>query len=402
MGGIGKTSLSVKLAEQIHPSFEYLIWRSLRNAPPIQELLADLIEFLSDGQETELQGTVEGRVSRLIEYLRKHRCLLLLDDVEIVLRSGELAGQYRDGYQGYGELIRRVGEERHQSCLVITSREKPIEIASLAGATLPVRALRVKGLPKEDARKILEAKGFSTLKRGWEELIALYRGNPLALKIIATTIQEIFNGDISHFLDQSTLVLGDILPSLLYQQFERLSDLEKGIIFCVAIENEPISISELKLELRFSGASLSELLSALESLKRRSLLEEEPTIEGTVAFLTLQPVIRKYVTNQLIEQVCKDIVAVVETQSIDKLGLLRSLGLVKEQEQDDVKEIKFRLVVTQVMDRLQMISKSANSVEKQLHAVVLLLKGQSPQAVGYAKVNILNLLGSKKGGFEQA
>ncbi len=130
MGGIGKTSLSVKLAEQIQPSFEYLIWRSLRNAPPVQELLADLIEFLSDGQETELQGTVEGRVSGLIEYLRKHRCLLLLDDVEIVLRSGGLAGQYREGYQGYGELISRVGQERHQSCLVLTTREKPIEIAS--------------------------------------------------------------------------------------------------------------------------------------------------------------------------------------------------------------------------------------------------------------------------------
>lgn len=33
MGGIGKTSLSVKLAEQLQGSFEYLIWRSLRNAP---------------------------------------------------------------------------------------------------------------------------------------------------------------------------------------------------------------------------------------------------------------------------------------------------------------------------------------------------------------------------------
>jgi hypothetical protein len=403
MGGIGKTSLSVKLAEQIQPSFEYLIWRSLRNAPPVQELLADLIEFLSDGQETELQGTVEGRVSGLIEYLRKHRCLLLLDDVEIVLRSGGLAGQYREGYQGYGELISRVGQERHQSCLVLTTREKPIEIASLAGATLPVRALRVQGLPKEDARKILEAKGFSTLRRGWEELIALYRGNPLALKIIATTIQEIFNGDISQFLDQSTLVLGDILPSLLYQQFERLSDLEKGIIYCVAIDNEPISIPELKLNLRFSGASLSELLSALESLKRRSLLEEEPTsTEGSAAFLTLQPVIRKYVTNQLIEQVCKDILTVVKNQSIDRLGLLRSHALLKEQEEDNLKEIQFRLILTRVIDRLNMMSRSANSVEKQLHDVLLLLKGQSPQAVGYAKVNILNLLKSTEDGLQQA
>lgn len=36
MGGIGKTALSVKLAEQLQDKFEYVIWRSLRNAPPVQ------------------------------------------------------------------------------------------------------------------------------------------------------------------------------------------------------------------------------------------------------------------------------------------------------------------------------------------------------------------------------
>jgi len=38
MGGIGKTSLSVKLAEQIQGEFEYLIWRSLLHAPPIEDI----------------------------------------------------------------------------------------------------------------------------------------------------------------------------------------------------------------------------------------------------------------------------------------------------------------------------------------------------------------------------
>lgn len=158
----------------------------------------------------------------------------------------------------------------------------------------------------------------------------------------------------------------------------------------------------MKLDLRFSGASLSEFLSALESLKRRSLLEEEPTTEGSAAFLTLQPVIRKYVTNQLSDQVCKDILTVVKNQSIDRLGLLRSHALLKEQEEDNLKEIQFRLILTRVMDRLNMMSRSTNSVEKQLHEVLLLLNGQSPQAVGYAKVNILNLLKSTEDGLQQA
>jgi DNA-binding MarR family transcriptional regulator len=401
MGGIGKTSLSVKLAEHIQQSFEYLIWRSLRNAPPVQEIVVELIEFLSDGQETELQGTLDDLVSRLLEHLREHRCLLLLDDLETVLCSGELAGQYREGYQGYGELIRRLGEERHQSCLVLISREKPIEISSLAGDTLPVRELRLKGLSKEDAKKILEAKGFSSLKRGWEELIELYRGNPLALKLISTTIKEIFNGNISQFLEQSTLMIGDVLPNLLSQQFERLSALEMEIIYWLAIENLPISLSELREDMQFSGASLSQLVSALESLKRRSLLEEQPSLEGSEVIFALQPVIGKYITNQLIEQLCQDICAVVETQSIDELGLLRSHALVKEQEEDDVKEIKIRLILTRIVDRLHMLLRGENSIEKQLYEVLSRLQEKSPKAVGYAKANILNLLGIIEAGVQR-
>jgi hypothetical protein len=401
MGGIGKTALAVKLAEQIQHEFDCLIWRSLRNAPPVLEILPDLIEFLSDGQETDLQVTSESGISRLLEYLRSHRCLLLLDDVETVLWSGELAGQYQEGYQSYGELIRRVGEERHQSCLVLISREKPIEISSLAGATLPVRDLRLKGLAKEDAKKILEAKGISSSKRGWEEFIQLYRGNPLALKIMATTIQEIFNGNISQFLEQSTLVIGDVLPNLLDQQFDRLSALETEIIYWLAIENLPISLPELKVDMQFSGASLSQILAALESLKRRSLLEEQLTHEGSSALFTLQPVIMKYITNQLIEQVCKDIIAVVETQSLERLGVLRSLGLVKEQEQEDVQEIQIRLILSRVMDRLHMRLRGTTSIEEQLNGVLSLLQGRPAKAVGYAKANILNLLNLIESGLPQ-
>ena len=52
IGGIGKTALAVKLAQQVQGDFEYVIWRSLRNAPPLDTFLAELVFFLSDQQET--------------------------------------------------------------------------------------------------------------------------------------------------------------------------------------------------------------------------------------------------------------------------------------------------------------------------------------------------------------
>jgi hypothetical protein len=188
------------------------------------------------------------------------------------------------------------------------------------------------------------------------------------------------------------LVIGDVLPNLLEQQFERLSTLETEIIYWLAIENLPISLPELKTDMQFSGASLSQILAALESLKRRSLLEEQPSSEGGELIFTLQPVIMKYMTNQLIEQVSSDISAVVATQSTEKLGLLKSHALLKEQDQEDVQEIQIRLILTRVIDRLHMTLRGANSIEEQLKDVLSLLQGKPQKIVGYAPANILNLL----------
>jgi transcriptional regulator with XRE-family HTH domain len=48
MGGIGKTMLAARLAQDVAPTFQRVYWRSLRDAPPISEWVAGAIGFLSD------------------------------------------------------------------------------------------------------------------------------------------------------------------------------------------------------------------------------------------------------------------------------------------------------------------------------------------------------------------
>lgn len=160
MGGMGKTSLSVKLAEEIQSEFECLIWRSLRDAPPLDELLTALIRLLSHQQDTDLPDSVGGKLSRLIELLKRSRSLIVLDNFETVLQGGKHAGTYCDGYEMYGELLKRVGEIAHQSCLVLTSREKPQEVGTMEGDRLPVRTLPLVGLDVVAGQHILDAKGL--------------------------------------------------------------------------------------------------------------------------------------------------------------------------------------------------------------------------------------------------
>ena len=123
MGGVGKTALTAKVAQQIQGDFDAVIWRSLRNAPSLEILLGELVPFLSAQQDNKAD------IQRLLYWLRTKRCLLILDNAETILQSQGHAGRYLTGYENYGDLFRAVGETVHQSCLLLTSREKPAEIA---------------------------------------------------------------------------------------------------------------------------------------------------------------------------------------------------------------------------------------------------------------------------------
>ncbi|MGB8689930.1 MAG: NB-ARC domain-containing protein, partial [Microcoleus sp.] len=194
MGGIGKTAISVKILKRIQEHFDYVIWRSLRNAPPILDLLADLIQFFSKHRETVFSDTVDGRISQLLGYLRASRCLLVLDNAESILRSGDRMGGYREGYEGYGQLLSCLAETPHKSTLVLTSREKPKELAAQEGETLPVRSLQLPGLSSSAGQKIFQVKGdFSGSESQWKALIEHYAGNPLALKMLAPVIRDLLD-----------------------------------------------------------------------------------------------------------------------------------------------------------------------------------------------------------------
>ncbi|NET36945.1 MAG: NACHT domain-containing protein, partial [Cyanothece sp. SIO1E1] len=203
MGGIGKTALAAKLAEFISPQFDYVAWKSLRSAPPLNDILTNLIQFLSNQQETaaDLPTATTDKITRLLAYLQQHRCLLIFDNVESILLGQQPAGYYQPGYESYGELWQRMAESAHQSCLLLTSREKPREVGILEGPQ--VRSLALQGLSMPSGRELCLEKGeFSGSDLEWERLIEHYAGNPLALKMVAAGMQMFLGGSLTAYLAQ--------------------------------------------------------------------------------------------------------------------------------------------------------------------------------------------------------
>ncbi len=379
MGGIGKTSLSVKLAEQLQADFDCIIWRSLRHAPPVETLISEWVKFLSLNQEKSAE------IRYLIPYLRSSRCLLVLDNVESILQPGQYAGHYQKGYEGYGELFKTFGETSHQSCLVLTSREKPSEIAALEGSALSVHSLLLGGCA-EAARALLVAKGLAGSGSQQQQLADRFGNSPLAIKLIAASIQELFDGDIGQFLAQETVLFNGV-RSLLAHQFERLSPLEQSVMYWLSVNREWTDIPQLSDDI-VPAISRLELLEALESLIWRSLIEKQ---HGKY---TQQPVVMEYTTERLLERVTGELVQC--DRSPNQINLLKSHPLLKAQSQDSIRAMQIRLLLAPLSQKLLRHFGSTSQVQAQLSQILQAIRTHFPTDSNYLAGNLLNLLGYLK------
>ncbi|MGG6297235.1 hypothetical protein ACQ4M4_22815 [Leptolyngbya sp. AN02str] len=421
MGGIGKTTLSIRLAQRLlarstsstppivgeHPmteptgaAFDAVIWRSLRNAPLLPELLRDLIRFLADERHHELPNSVDDMLMLLLGCLRRRRCLVILDNCETILQQGDCGGGYLPGYENYDNLWRWVGELAHRSTVVLTSREKPNRFALQEGESLPVRSLRLAGLPTHAAQAMFTRKGqFVATEGEWDQLIDHYAGNPLALKMVAPVIQEVFDGRIGEFLgcfDEGSSVFGDI-QDLLSQQICRLSPLEDQVMNWLAIARKPLTLSQLRANL-VPAVSLGHLLEAMTALEHRYLIEKAIPKPGerTQACFTLQPTVMEYVTGRSIERACQDVHRWKADAELPALEFLSSHALLLAQAKDYVRDTQIRLLLKPVCDRLIHDVGREALIHQFRHMLKAMQQHQrhnpSFDDIGYAPGNLLNLL----------
>jgi WD40 repeat protein/transcriptional regulator with XRE-family HTH domain len=379
LGGIGKSALAVTVMHRVASQFEVVIWRSLRDAPACSTLVEECLQVLAPHLLRDLPDSLEERLRLLLEQLRARRVLLVLDNLEVLLEEGEGTGRMRAGYEGYGHLLRRMGETAHQSCLLLTSREKPADLVPLEGRRAPVRALRLAGLDGEAGAQLLAEQDVADSRHERVRLVEAYRGNPLALKIVAQTISELFGGEIAPFLAQGEVVFGGV-RELLDEQFARLSSLEQSVFSWLAILREPVSLEGLLAVLAPPRAAV-QVLEALDGLLRRSLIERGQRPRS----FTLQSVVLEYVTGRLIAQAASEI----EQGHLD--GLI-SYGLCQAQAKDYVRAIQEHLLVVPLLSRLERTYQGRADLQARLLGLLDDLRGLPQTSQGYGPANLMALL----------
>jgi WD40 repeat protein/ABC-type dipeptide/oligopeptide/nickel transport system ATPase subunit len=383
LGGIGKTTLVTKLARSLQPSFTAIVWRSLRNAPPLASLLPKLIEIFSHRAEI-VPPTMEisEQISCLLKYFRQERCLLILDNAETIVQAGH---DNRLEAIGYEELFRRIGESAHQSCLLLTSREKPKAIVALEGDKLPVRTLGLHGLTVREGEHLFDAKGLSTSISGRSQLVKNYSGNPLALKIVATSISDLFDGDIDEFLVAEVSIFSDI-RKLLDQQFDRLSQTETAMMYWLAIEREWTSIADLHAEIVPAIPKVG-VMEAVESLSRKSLIERS---QGK---FTQQAVVMEYMTVRLLDRVMQELTEWdLHASRAQPLPLWLSYSWLKAQSPEYIQTIQRRLILEPISRHLLTHFGQKLAVAQHIRSIVASLQTHYAGVLHYGGGNLINLL----------
>ena len=290
MKGIGKTALVRKLVENLASNFDRVIWISLEDAPLLIDVLSIAIKAVGGGRSAKLSRNLPVAIDKTIEYLQKHRCLLILDRADPVLNQDDRSTSV---YRDYAGFFNRLNSLDNNICCLIVTAEKYLSIGN------DCRQIELYGLDRQSCQSLIYTSELVGTTAEWDTLIDRYQGNPQYLKIVANTIADIFSGKIAKFLDENIL-LYDQIETLLSQQLDLLSNAEMSILLWLAIEPEPIDLNRLKL---LTSISISEAstVKVLDKLVRKYLVEI-----SNDRFM-LPDLIRASVTLRYQDLICKEI-----------------------------------------------------------------------------------------------
>lgn len=311
--GIGKSILVAKLIENLIDGsqlcqFKYVIWKPVQYGPQLHDLLDELLAS-SHAQlpDSTNERDVQTKISRLIKALRENRYLVVLDEIDGWWEERSNTSSSREGiYVEYSNFFRRIIEEEHSSCIILTSRQPLKNIVKLQRSGRPCHSLKLDGLDLEAAKGMLRAAKLADECK-WEKMLEPYLGNPSIIKLVTGKIIKFFDGSVAKFLSYKSELISEIYKEVLGQQYrpERLSALEKQIIVYLTekVVDDNISVgfdrlfAELKTKCK-NDVSLSELMTAVENLDNCSLIIISKDKKTKELLFALPPLFKTYLLKQ--------------------------------------------------------------------------------------------------------
>ncbi|HEY9703354.1 MAG TPA: hypothetical protein V6C58_12960, partial [Allocoleopsis sp.] len=257
----------------------------------LNNILDEILKGFPSNEQNLL--TVEDKTSKLLQLLQQHRLLLVFDQLEEIIATGQ-AGKFKPGNEDYGKLFKQIAEQKHQSCLILTSFESlPNFNLMLSNNPKKIYEYQLKGLDSESAKQLLQDCQIDINQNSIKDLIGKYKGHPIILKMAAFAIQECHHGNINEFLQGTLFLPGNYIDGFLDKQFSYISNNDKNIIKYIA-SFAPIAMEQLFSQ--FSDSiSQSDIRNCIQNLLRKLLIEKDANNHFTIS----NAIVKKYVTKYL-------------------------------------------------------------------------------------------------------
>ncbi|MEI6443143.1 MAG: NB-ARC domain-containing protein [Nostocales cyanobacterium ELA583] len=281
LSGIGKTTLVKKFVDLNLEQFEIIIWKNL-NFPNTLE--SSLNEILTTCHQ-EPQDNISDKIKQTSALLTEKKSLIILDDIQNLFISGELAGQYQTQYLDYQNWFKTLTESQHQSTIILISQEQCPEMHCLHKELYPIKCLELSELNNTE---ILENENLKD-PENWTHLINLYQGNPKHIQDMTSLIKDFFDDSVAEFLAENQIILTNQMRSHFKQLFTKLSPLEQQLALELSKFKEPVVREVLKQNLNLSS---TDFINALESLQKRYLITK---IKADKTQFDLSPIFKEYV-----------------------------------------------------------------------------------------------------------
>ena len=266
--GIGKTATAIKLVHSLKSRFDFVIWKSLRQAPTLQELLISLLNHFPTVNKNHLPTSLCSLIDLFLENLQHHHCLLIFDGFETVMNKQDAQDTT------YNDFLQILLDSKHQSNVILTTRKTPNLIGILEDKNL--YSIRLNSLQIDDIKQIFSQRGiYKGSLEHWIHLVHYYGGNPLALKTVSNQIFQYFECNIPSYLRELTAsnsILQDF-QKFLIGEIQNLSRLEKKVIQKLAFYTNQVSLSQLRQDLNEPKIE-PYLLNVLDDLNSRALIEQ--------------------------------------------------------------------------------------------------------------------------------
>lgn len=318
LAGQGKSTLAAELVVQVAEetvaasqdasnAVAVIIWSTLTTLPTLAHLLEEWLGQLNKGADYSLnsllpptqasptigdsaQGkNVETLLQQLLVQLRRRRVLLILDSGEILYGSNASWTEYQPGWEAFDELLRRLADNEHRSCLLFLSRIVPATWDLLAHRCSAVRTMTLVELTPDASIALLEAGGSVGPTASLHRLAAQCAGHPQTL-IAVRKLLHTFGSELLAASALSDLLLASTLLRTLHAHFARFAPMEQAILLHLADVSTPPMTTTLWPELAHLGTPVS-YLEALLALQRHQWLL--PASPGEP--LALSPLIKRFV-----------------------------------------------------------------------------------------------------------